>query len=96
MGMYLKNGGLALALMAAVMTGCTSSSGSDRLSSGEMAIERKAKACYAHGIAFMGKGHYLLARQQFSEAAAMAMGQELQDEAVAGLNRVDKIIAERR
>lgn len=92
----MKNGGLGLVLLLATMTGCTGNSGQDFLSSREMAVERKAGACYEHGIAFMGKGRYLLARQQFSEAAAMAMSQELQDNAVAALNRVDKIIAERR
>lgn len=92
----MKKGGLALVLLVAVMAGCVSNSGTDGMSSREMAIERKAQDCYEHGVAFMGKGHYLLARQQFSSAAAMAMSQKLQDDAKAGLNRVDTIIAERR
>lgn len=93
---YVRKIGLALVLVVMAVPGCVSSSASDRLGPGEMAVERKARDNYEHGIAYMGKGHYLLARQQFSEAAAMAMSQELHDDAVAGINRVDKIIAQRR
>ncbi len=96
MRQQMKRGGLVLVLLALVTSGCVKSSGPDGMGSRQMAIERKARDCYEHGVAYMGKGHYLLARQQFSEAAAMAMSQELHDDALAGLKRVDTIIAERR
>ena len=97
MNFFVKKIGIALVLFLLAIPGCLSSSGSaTRLSSGEMDIERKARDCYEHGIAYMGKGHYLLARHQFAEAAAMAVTKNLHDDAMAGLSRVDKIIAERR
>ncbi|MBU0681367.1 MAG: hypothetical protein KKD73_08095 [Proteobacteria bacterium] len=93
---HMKKGGFALVLLMMTAAGCVASSDPDRLGSGQMAIEREARDCYEHAVVFMGEGHYLLARQQFSEAAAMAMSQKLHDDAVAGLDRVDKIIEQRR
>ncbi len=93
---YVKNSGLALVLLAMVVPGCVREPAPDRLGARQMDVERKARNCYEHAIAYMGKGHYLLARHQFSEAAAMAMSQALHDDAVAGLKRVDKIIEQRR
>ncbi|MEN8257756.1 MAG: hypothetical protein ABFS09_07820 [Thermodesulfobacteriota bacterium] len=92
----MKKVGLVLVLLSLTTSGCAGNSGSDQFSPREMAIERKARNSYEHAIAYMGKGHYLLARQQFSEAAAMAMSQELHDDSLAGLARVEKIIAARR
>lgn len=94
---HMKRGVFALVLfMMAIFCSVSNSEANRPLDSGEMAIERKARNCYEHAVTYMGNGHYLLARQQFSEAAAMAMSQELQDDAVAGLNRVAKIIDQRR
>ncbi len=92
----IKKTGCILALLLLTLFGCVSNSGPDKFAAREMDIERKARQCYEHAIAYMGKGHYLLARQQFSEAAAMAMSQELHEDSLAGLARVEKIIAARR
>lgn len=94
---HINKIGLVLILLMVTASGCVSNSEqSDLLGSREMLVERKARKCYRQAITYMGKGRYLLARQQFSEAAAMAMSQELHDDAVAGLGRVDKIIEQRR
>lgn len=95
-GEWMKRSGLACLLVLAMMTGCSAPLQSGGMGSGQMAIERKARDCYEHAVAYMGQGHYLLARQQFSEAAAMAMSQQLHDDALAGLARADKIIAGQR
>ena len=96
MSLKMKKAGLIVSLVLFTSSGCVSNSRQDQFSSREMDIERNARHCYEHAVAYMGKGHYLLARQQFSEAAAMAMSQELHDDSLAGLARVEKIIEARR
>ncbi|PLX51065.1 MAG: hypothetical protein C0613_01735 [Desulfobulbaceae bacterium] len=87
---------LALILLGTALGGCGATGNGDRLSAGGMAIERKARHAYEHAVAYMERGHYLLARQHFAEAVALAMSQQLHDDALAGLGRVEKIIAQRR
>lgn len=92
----IKKTGWALLLLGWAVSGCVFNPRSDHMGYREMSIERKARNYYNDAVAYMGKGYYLLARQQFSQAADMAMSQRLRDDAVAGLNRVDNIIANRR
>lgn len=93
---FCRTGLVVLILLGTALGGCGATGNGDRLSAGGMAIERKARHAYEHAVAYMDRGHYLLARQHFADAVTMAMSQQLHDDALAGLARVEKIIAQRR
>ncbi len=63
---------------------------------GQSVIHLKAVRAFALGVRYMGQGRYLLAREQFSEAAEMAVTQGLRDDALAGMSKVNGILQNRR
>jgi hypothetical protein len=65
-------------------------------SPGGKSVQAQAIGAYKRGVHYMGQRRYLLAREQFSEAASMAVTQDLHDDAVAGMKRADTILEHRR
>ncbi|MDA3832113.1 MAG: hypothetical protein PF495_01825 [Spirochaetales bacterium] len=65
-------------------------------SPGPKGVQAQAIEAYGRGVQYMGQSRYLLAREQFSEAASMAVTQGLSDDAVAGMARADTVLQKRR
>lgn len=83
------------ALLTIIVSGCSAlSPQKDRMDlSGH---EKYARKCYELGISYMEESRYELARQQFSFAAAGAVSKKLYLKAAEGVNRVDRIIKQKR
>jgi Tfp pilus assembly protein PilF len=82
-------------LMVLLLSGCVTSR-EPASSPGVAAVQNQAIAAYGRGVQYMGEGRYLLARQQFSEAATMAVTGSLYNDAVAGMDRADAVLKNRR
>lgn len=86
---------MSVVLMAMLMAGCVL--GHDPVRSpGPGAVQAQAVNAYERGVEYVGQHRYLLAREQFSEAATLAVTQGLHDDAVAGMARVDAVLQNRR
>lgn len=65
-------------------------------SPGASVVQSQAIAAYERGTVYLGQGRYLLAREQFSESASMAVTQGLYDDAMDGMERADTVLQNRR
>lgn len=65
-------------------------------SPGVKLLQSQAVVAYQRGNLYMGEGRYLLARQQFSEAADMAVTEVMYNDAVAGMTKAETILQKRR
>lgn len=85
----------SLVILLLLLSGCVLPKG-PAPSPGSKAVQAQAIAAYDRGVEYMGQSRYLMAKQQFSEAASMAITQGLYDDAVAGMNRAEAILQNRR
>ena len=65
-------------------------------SPGLKAVQAQAIEAYDRGIHYLGQGRYLLAREQFYEAASVAVTEGLHDDAMVGILKVDTLLQNRR
>ncbi len=86
---------MGFVLMAMLMAGCVLVN-NPAPSPDPGGVQAQAVNAYERGVQYMGQGRYLLAREQFSEAATLAVTQGLHDDAAAGMARVDAVLHNRR
>ncbi len=86
---------ICFVLILFVMSGCVLST-EPVPSPGTKGVQAQAIMAYDRGIYYMGDGRYLLAREQFSEAATMAVTTGLYNDAMAGMAKADAILQNRR
>ena len=86
---------ICFVLVLLVMSGCVFSK-EPAPSPGARGVQAQAIRAYDRGIYYMGDGRYLLAKEQFSEAATMAVTTGLYNDAMAGMAKADAILQNRR
>lgn len=86
---------IVMMLVLLLMSGCVLSK-EPAPSPGAKAVQAQAIGAYERGVHYMGDSRYLLAREQFSEAASMAVTVGLYNDAMAGMTKADTILQNRR
>lgn len=86
---------VCLLVVCLLLSGCRAGQ-EPSLSPGLSGVQGQAIAAYQRGTHYLGEGRYLLARSQFSEAASMAVTQDLYDDAMAGVAKADTVLQNRR
>ncbi len=82
-------------LLLLLLSGCVVGRES-ATSPGSGVVQSQAIAAYERGTVYLGQGRYLLAREQFSESASMAVTQGLYDDAMDGMKRANAVLQNRR